>query len=96
MEKHQCELCGNTGNNGAQWLVQAKSRVARVHKPCGEKLVAAAPAEENARLLPSPELKREWAEKRAQREAKDFWSANKRNLLKIKEDLEKAGQAPSP
>ena len=94
MEKHQCELCGNVGNNGAQWLVKANSRVARVHKPCGEKLVATAPAGENARLIPSPELKREWSEKRAEREAKEFWEAAFAKSALKKQSA--PDQAPSP
>lgn len=89
MEKQSCEFCGTVGNNGARWLVRtADGKVARVHKPCGGQLIASAPAELKAALVPSPELKAEWAAKRTERQAQDFWAKRCPQLLGIKQDLE--------
>lgn len=69
-----CALCGGTGKNGAQWLVLvAGQQNARVHKPCGEKLVVSAPEGVLARLIPSSELKARWQAERAERNVRSFW-----------------------
>lgn len=95
-ERKQCELCGNTGFHGAKWLVRTKDgKTVRVHKPCGEQLVASAPAEVEAKLVPSQELKAEWTAKRTERQAQDFWREKCPQLLKIRERLEpSAGATP--
>lgn len=87
--REKCGLCGKVGANGAKWLIETSDgKIAYVHKPCGEKLVATAPPEAKARLLPSRELKAEWAAKRVERQAKDFWAERCPQLLEIKKGLE--------
>ncbi len=89
-EKQKCELCGRVGNNGAQWLVTTNnSQPVRVHKPCGEQLVALAPAAVDARLVPSRALRDQWVTQKTQRQARDFWSEkfdNARPLDKQKKE----------
>lgn len=86
--KHVCELCGRTGANGAKYLVKTKDgKTVRVHRPCGEKLVAAAPAEQNAKLVPGPELRAEREAERTARQAQAFWAAKCPQLAGIKNDL---------
>lgn len=92
--KEKCQLCGGVGTNGARWLVKTKEgKTIRVHKPCGEKLVAAAPKEKEARLVPSPELKAQWTAERTERQARDFWANQCPQLLEIKKGLEQEEKA---
>lgn len=87
--RNVCELCKTTGANGAQWLVKtADGKTVRVHKPCGQTLVESAPVAEGAKLVPSPELKAQWKAKKAERQARDFWTSKFPKLLEIKKDLE--------
>lgn len=88
--RQKCELCHGLGQFGARYLVKtADGKVVRVHKPCGEQLVASAPPEVKALLVPSQELKDEWTAKRTQRQARDFWAEKCPQLLEIKKDLER-------
>ncbi len=74
-EKNVCTFCRNTGKHGAEWLVRVRGEAdRRVHKPCGEQAVAAAPKGTEARLVPSPELRARWQKEREERAARAFWS----------------------
>ena len=87
--KQKCQLCNGIGTNGARWLVTTnQGDSVRVHKPCGEKLVESAPANLEARLVPSSELKAEWTAKRTQRQAQDFWASKCPQLAELKQQLE--------
>ncbi len=72
-----CEVCKQTGKNGAQWLVYVDGSPAptMVHKPCGQLLIDQAPDDkkDRVRLVPSRGLRDEWARDRAQKAARSFW-----------------------
>lgn len=93
-QKQQCEVCGGIGTNGARWIVKTNTgQVIRVHKPCGERLVESAPADLDAKLVPSPELKTQWTAERTERQAKEFWASKCPQLLEIKKNLEQKENA---
>jgi hypothetical protein len=74
-----CVFCQNTGKNGAEWLLAiAGHESQRVHKPCGEKLLASVPEGLKAAVQPSPELRRQWQAERQEKEdanrTKSFWA----------------------
>jgi len=76
---HVCVFCQHTGKKGALFLLAVKGHeTQRVHKPCGEKLLAALPDKVEARLEPSPELRKQWREERQKREdavrVESFWA----------------------
>jgi hypothetical protein len=66
-----CEVCGQKGQNGAQWLViVAGFAPRRVHRPCGDKALKQAPEGTKAKVIPSKELRMQW---RDQKQVKSFW-----------------------
>jgi hypothetical protein len=74
-----CVFCRNTGKTGAAWILTVKGHDSQpVHKPCGQKLLDTLPKGIEARLGPSPELRRQWQAERQQREdadrVKSFWA----------------------
>ena len=72
-----CAFCGNTGKNGANFVLCVGSDENRVHKYCGEKLREQAPPEATVRLLHWAELAREKREAKVLQEKErvsDFWS----------------------
>ena len=70
---HVCARCGQTGKDGARWnfFVGDSQTPQRVHKPCGEMLQESAPKDVRTALIPSPQLRQEWREKRL---SKGFWN----------------------
>lgn len=73
---HTCEVCRQTGNMGAMWLVVVKgdkNPPKRVHKPCGESVLKHIPKGISAKVEPSEELRAEWRAKREQDQARTFW-----------------------
>lgn len=74
-----CVFCQHTGKNGAGFLLAVKGHETQhVHRPCGEKLLKALPEGVEAKLTPSPELRKQWRQKRQQDEdakrVKSFWA----------------------
>src|SRR3989338_1401540 len=63
-----CAFCGNTGKNGANFVLCVGRDENRVHKYCGEKLREQAPPEATVRLLHWAELAREKREAKALQE----------------------------
>lgn len=71
-KKHICSFCRIEGTHGAEWLLQVAGQAdRRVHKPCGSKALALAPAGVKAKVVPSPELRARW---RTERDAQAFWA----------------------
>ncbi len=70
-----CEVCKQAGKFGPQWLVYVEGQNApvKVHKPCGETLLASKPENVEARLVPSRELRDIWNKQRAEKTARSFW-----------------------
>ena len=66
MDKIRCSFCRNVGHNGAQWILRIGNDRLRVHRPCGQRLIAQAPKGIEVKLFPSKEL----AE---QRRVEAFW-----------------------
>jgi hypothetical protein len=91
-EKHTCHLCGRVGHNGAQWILETGNRQYKVHKPCGQQLVDTVPKGTVAKLIPSPELRHEWTEKKRCNDARQFWSTVKgsQQLVQLKDRLPKS------
>lgn len=87
-EKHKCHLCGRVGQNGARYLLSLDRETHRVHKPCGDQLIAGAPAGLKVTLVPSDELKREWQEQRNAQRVRQFWALKCPELIEIKKNLE--------
>lgn len=70
MQQHACASCGNVGKNGARFVILVDGEEAgRVHKPCGEKLAAAAPDGTTAEVVHVAELRRRQEEERV----RSFW-----------------------
>lgn len=84
-----CSFCHHTGGRGAKYLLTVKGHETQsVHKPCGEKLLAALPSGIKASVQPSPELRAEWAAERCERQAKEdakrvhsFWAEKLEGLV---------------
>ena len=73
---HKCEVCGQTGNTGAMWLVVVKGDnkpPKRVHRPCGLTVLKHIPEGITAKVEPSEELRAEWRAKREQEHSRKFW-----------------------
>ncbi len=92
-EKHKCHLCGRVGQNGARYLVSINNETHKVHKPCGDQLIAGAPQGVKAKLIPSQELKREWQEQRDAKRVRQFWAEKCPELLSLRDKL---GQSSAP
>lgn len=88
-----CSLCQVTGKTGANFVLCTGSEESRVHKYCGDQLVAKAPEGVTTRLVHFGELareKRQAAAKKEQDRVRDFWagkfakaSAGKTSTLKV-------------
>ena|SRR3989344_2361215 len=89
-----CAFCGNTGHRGAQWILKTPVREARVHKPCGDKLVAAAPKGVEVKLTPSPELKAQWRKERDERSTRAFWAEKFQKAQEAKKARERPKDEP--
>lgn len=74
MEDPKCAFCHVAGSRGAKWNLVVNKETIQVHKPCGEKLVAQAPAGSSVKLVPSRELRDEWRVERETRQARTFWT----------------------
>jgi hypothetical protein len=69
---HTCVVCKQTGKVGAKWnfFIGDSNKPQRVHKPCGEMLQKSSPEGVRTALVPSPELREEWRNKRM---TQNFW-----------------------
>ena len=75
---YKCEVCGQTGNTGAMWLVVVKGDTnppKRVHRPCGMTVLKHIPKGITAKVEPSEELRAGWRAKRDQEQSRGFWNA---------------------
>lgn len=70
-----CEVCKQTGQHGAQWLVhiEGQAQAVKVHKPCGETLLEQAPEGVKGKVVPSRELRALWDRQRQEKSARSFW-----------------------
>lgn len=71
---HTCAICKQTGGSGANWLLLIEGKPGqRVHRPCGNNALKAAPAGVKAELNPAKEQKELWRKEREERNARSFW-----------------------
>ena len=88
-----CSLCQVTGKTGANFVLCVGSEESRVHKYCGEQLVAKAPEGMTTRLVHIGELareKREAAAKLEQDRVSDFWAGKFAKAAERKTSNQKA------
>lgn len=93
---HTCAVCKQTGSVGAKWnfFIGDSKTPQRVHKPCGEMLQRSAPEGVRTALVPSPQLREEWREKRL---AQGFWNAAFANAKPlVKPAMQVAVHEPAP
>lgn len=72
---HTCAICKQAGGQGANWFLMIEGQPGRrVHRPCGNNALKAAPEGVKAELVPSKEQKMLWRGQRDTRQVQSFWN----------------------
>lgn len=88
MEKEICAFCHREVGVENLWeLYVGKAAPLAVHRHCGKKAVTTAPAGVKPRLQPSPELRKLWAQRQAEKAAQEFWSSRFPQLARLRDQL---------
>jgi hypothetical protein len=86
--KETCAFCRHEVEVADLWeLSVGKASPVAVHKRCGKTAIAAAPAGVKPRLQPSPELKKLWAKRQAEKAATEFWKERFPQLTQLRDRL---------
>jgi len=70
MNNHSCAACGQTGKNGAQFILLTDGEeTALVHRPCGERLAMGAPDDTTVEVVHRAVLRR----RKEEAMVRSFW-----------------------